>query len=292
MKISGFTFVKNAVLYDYPIVEAITSILPLCDEIVVAVGQSDDETLELIKSIPSPKIKILPTIWDDKLRKGGEVLAIETNKAFSAISQDSDWAFYIQGDEVVHEKDHESIKAAMLTFQHRRDVDGLLFKYLHFFGSYEYIGNDLDWYPREIRIIKNNADIYSYRDAQGFRKKDKEKLRVIPIEATIYHYGWIKTPASLQRKQHAFQKLWHNDEEALRRSGQEKEYDYDKNKQCLHLFEGKHPAVMKERIARQDWFFDYPKYTKPLSLKQKIKLFARKFLGLDFSYRNYISIKE
>ncbi|MBM3912615.1 MAG: glycosyltransferase family 2 protein, partial [Sphingomonadales bacterium] len=45
MKVSGFTFIRNAVLLDYPILEAIRSILPLCDEIVVAVGKSEDETL-------------------------------------------------------------------------------------------------------------------------------------------------------------------------------------------------------------------------------------------------------
>jgi len=104
MKVSGFTFVRNAVLYDYPIVEAIQSILPLCDELVVAVGNSDDETLELIQSISNPKIKIIETIWDDSLRKGGAVLAVETQKAFEAISSKSDWAVYIQGDEVIHEK--------------------------------------------------------------------------------------------------------------------------------------------------------------------------------------------
>ena len=40
MRVSGFTFIRNAIHYDYPIVEAIHSILPLCDEVVVAVGNS------------------------------------------------------------------------------------------------------------------------------------------------------------------------------------------------------------------------------------------------------------
>ena len=108
MKVTGFSFVKNAIIYDYPIIEAITSILPICDEFIVAVGKSDDETLELIKSINPEKIKIVETEWDESLREGGRVLAVETDKAFKAISADSDWAFYIQGDEVVHES-HRSV---------------------------------------------------------------------------------------------------------------------------------------------------------------------------------------
>lgn len=104
MKIAGFTFVRNAIKFDYPIIEAITSILPICDEVVVAVGNSEDDTLGLIKSINSPKIKIIETIWDDSLREGGRVLAVETDKALAAVSPDVDWCFYIQGDEVVHEQ--------------------------------------------------------------------------------------------------------------------------------------------------------------------------------------------
>jgi hypothetical protein len=44
MKVAGFTFIRNAVKNDYPVVEAITSILSICDEFVVALGNSDDGT--------------------------------------------------------------------------------------------------------------------------------------------------------------------------------------------------------------------------------------------------------
>ncbi len=117
MKVSGFTFVKNAIKYDYPIVEAIKSILPICDEVVVAVGESDDKTLELIQGIDKEKIKIIETKWDESLREGGRVLAVETDKAYKEISEDSDWAFYIQGDEVVHEKYLDTIYDSMKKYK-------------------------------------------------------------------------------------------------------------------------------------------------------------------------------
>ena len=109
MKISGFTIIKNAVLNDYPIVEAIQSILPVVDEMVVLIGDCTDDTEGLIKSINSDKIKIHHSVWNPNLRKGGEVLADETNKAFQLIDPASTWAFYIQGDEVVHENYYNNI---------------------------------------------------------------------------------------------------------------------------------------------------------------------------------------
>ena len=137
MKVTGFSFIRNAIKFDYPIIEAITSILPICDEFIIAVGNSDDDTLELIKGIGSDKIKIIETTWDDSLREGGRVLAVETDKAFQEISADTDWCFYIQGDECVHEKYLPIIKKAMEENLHTNHIEGLLFNYLHFYGSYD-----------------------------------------------------------------------------------------------------------------------------------------------------------
>jgi len=212
MKVAGFTFIRNAIIYDYPIVEAIQSILPLCDEVVVAVGQSEDATLDLIKNIADPKIRILQTVWNDALREGGRVLAQETDKAFRAISADADWAFYIQGDEVLDDKNHTVIKKALQDFKDDEKVDGLLFNYRHFYGSYDYVGDARGWYRREIRVVKNKSTIYSHGDAQGFRKGKHKKLNVKLIDAYIHHYGWVKDPQAMQRKQEQFNKYWHDDD--------------------------------------------------------------------------------
>lgn len=56
MKVVGFSFIRNALKYNYPVEEALRSILPLCDEIIVAVGNSEDNTRQLISSIDA-KIK-------------------------------------------------------------------------------------------------------------------------------------------------------------------------------------------------------------------------------------------
>lgn len=287
MKVAGFTIVRNAIKYDYPIVEAIESILPICDLLIVAVGNSEDETLSLIQSIPSDKVKIIETVWDDSLREGGRVLAVETDKAFHAIPDDYDWAFYIQGDEVVHEDDLPSIKKAMEDNLNREEIDGLLFKYRHFFGSYDYVGSSLRWYPHEIRVVRNSNNIYSFRDAQGFRKNNDEKLNVVSIPAHIHHYGWVKDPRTMQEKQESFHKMWHNDEWMEKNIPKVEEFDYFKNIDSLEVFKGTHPKVMKEKIKRSNWKFDYDISFNKLSFKQKMKIFLKK-IGIDTTYRNYV----
>ncbi len=203
MKVSGFTFVRNAIQYGYPIEAAIQSILPICDEVVVCVGKSEDDTLALIEGISSDKIKIVHSVWDDGLREGGRVLAAETDKAFAAVAADSDWAFYIQGDEVIHEKYLPTIQNTMRQNLDKPEVEGLLFKYLHFYGTYDYVGDSRRWYRREVRVIRNDKAIYSYKDAQGF-KKDGRSLGVKPMDAYVYHYGWVKHPAIMNAKENSF----------------------------------------------------------------------------------------
>ena len=277
MKVSGFTIARNVIKYDYPIVEAILSILPICDEVIVAVGKSEDDTLGLIKSINSSKIKIIETVWDETLRKGGKVLADETDKAFSAVSKDSDWAFYIQGDEVIHEKYLPAIKQAMEKFKDDKNVEGLLFNYTHFYGSYDFIGDSRRWYRKEIRVIKNDKNISSYLDAQGFRKNG-QKLKVKQIDASVYHYGWVKPPEAQQAKQQTFNKLWHDDEWMKKNISAVNEFDYSQT-DSVALFKGTHPKVMQERINKMNWKFSFDPTQKKLSLKVKLLMFIEKKCG-------------
>lgn len=293
MKVSGFTFVRNAIKYDYPIVESIQSLLPLVDEYIVCIGNSDDATIALIHSIASPKIKIIHSIWDDSLRDGGRVLAVETDKAKAAVATDSDWLFYLQGDECIHEKDFEEIKAAMHRYKNDAAVDGLLFQYFHFYGSYNYIGDSRRWYNREIRIIRNKTAIQSWKDAQGFRSKN-EKLHVKLINASIYHYGWVKNPLLQKAKQKDFGKLWNKDDEAVKKhqiylDSFKNGFAYADEVDSLNLFTGTHPTPMKERIAKANWHFEFDVTQKKFgTLKKRFLYYIEKTTGKRlFDYKNY-----
>ena len=288
MKVAGFTFIRNAETYGYPIVEAIESILPLCDEFVVAVGNSTDNTLGLIQQIGSPKIRIIHTVWDDNLREGGQVLAQETDKALAAISPGTDWAFYIQGDEVLHEQYLDTVRQAMLDNLGNTAVEGLLFRYVHFFGSYRYVGNSRRWYRREIRVIRPTGQVRSYRDAQGFRKKDNTKLRVKLIDACIFHYGWVK-PLALQRAKHSyFYRFWHGEAGMQRVIKEAEAFSYERNIDSLAEFTGTHPAVMQGRIAAADSSFTFDTRIRRYSLRVRLLTAIEQLTGWRIGeYRNY-----
>jgi hypothetical protein len=291
MKVTGFTFIKNAIQYDYPVVEAIRSILALCDEVIVAVGDSGDDTRALISNI-DPKVRIIDTVWDPSLREGGAVLADETNKAFRAITGNPDWCFYIQGDEVLHEQYIDTIRQSMLRWKDHPEVDGLLFKYKHFYGSFDYVASSSKWYRNEIRVVRYNPSIHSYRDAQGFRKGADEKLAVKAIDAYIYHYGWVKPPSVMMDKRRNFGNYWggeaYNEEAAQLFTG---DFDYSQI-DALEKFTGTHPAVIQERIRQQNWQFEHDLSYNKYTLKDRFKNLMEKWTGVrPFDYKNYTLLK-
>lgn len=291
MKVAGFSFIRNAVKFDYPVVEAIRSVLPVCDAFFVAVGQSDDSTLDLVKSIGDPKIQILQTVWDDSLRAGGQVLALETDKAFDAVPPDFGWCFYIQADECVHENDLPTIRAGMEKWLDDPCTEGLLFKYRHFYGSYDFVGSSRRWYRREVRIIRNDKKIRSFRDAQGFRCAGK-KLQVHLLDAHIHHYGWVRHPAAQQQKLLNFNKLWHSDEVAAAMVGDSPTHRYD-GSEPLERFAGTHPAVMLPRIETMNWQFENDPTAVRISWKDHASRWLENWTGWRVGeYKNYRLLPE
>ena len=251
MKVSGFTFIRNAIQYDFPIVEAITSVLPIVDEFVVNVGRSEDDTLNLIRSIGSSKIRIVESVWDDTLRRDGCIFGIQQDVALSHCT--GDWALLVQGDEVIHEEDYPIIQEALRTHHDHPEVLGLVFRMVHFKGDYWSV--DPWMYHKATRIVRNHRGIHSTTDCcdflvPGTSKMLKGQKESRLIKARMFHYGWVKDPKVLQRKLQ-YQISRHDGEgmstqeielEAAIRS----EYPtYD----ILKDFHGTHPAVMMDRIS-------------------------------------------
>jgi hypothetical protein len=214
---------------------------------------------------------------------------VETDKAFDAIPAGYDWCFYIQADECVHEDDWPAIRAGMERWLHDAETEGLLFRYRHFYGSYDFTGVSRRWYRREVRIIRNDKRIRSYRDAQGFRWQDGRKLRVRPLDAWIYHYGWVKHPDAQQRKQLNFNKLWHSDDRVQAMAGAAPTYSYDGAEPLLR-FDGRHPAVMLPRIQAANWQFSSDPTQVRWSWKDRLSYWLERHYGwIPGEYRNYVS---
>ncbi len=288
MKVVGFTIVKNAVVYQYPVLESIRSVLPVCDEFLVAVGACDDGTLQLIKSMAEPKIKIIETVWNERPNDGTHVLAVETNKAMAHIAADADWLFYIQADEVIHERYLPNIQLAMRDNLYLGNIDGLLFNYLHFYGSYDYVATSSNWYSHEIRVFKNNKAIYSYGDAQGFRKGDNEKLIVKSVAVCVHHYGWTREPEALKRKQANFYAMYpdaYNKPKDFDKT--DERFEYEKFVTSIKAFKASHPAVIAQLIKNKNWKFNYDISMDKKSNKDLVKQFLRDYLGINTYYTNY-----
>lgn len=267
MKISGFSMGKNAVKLYYPMKQAVMSILPIVDEFVVALGNDDedDKTREQLLSIGSDKIRIVDTVWDiEKFPKGMEH-AHQTDIAKSYCT--GDWLFYLQSDEVIHEKYLPIIKNRCLELLDDKEIEGLVFNYHHFWGDYDHIQDGHCWYRKEIRIIRNNPVIHSWESAQSFRKipqfdslnyrvqEGTYKLKVANSGASVYHYGWVRPPVLMQNKIKAFS-MNHRGKASVDKQITDhmfdKVFDYG-NLSYLTRFEGSHPVVMKEWIDQFDW---------------------------------------
>ena len=260
MKISGLSFVKNGIKLYYPVIESIKSILPIWDEFIVAVGKSEDNTRDKIASIGNPKIKIIDAVWDLNKYPGGMENAHQTNIAKNAYS--GDWLFYLQADEVVHEKYLPIIKKRCEDLLDDKEVDGLLFNYRHFWGDYEHCHISHCRYPKEIRIIRNDPAIHSWESAQSFRRipnfdglnyrqhKNTYKFKVAPVDAYIYHYGGVRPPQLMVNKKKALDTV-HKGSEKVRQMYKDypSEFDYGPlNK--LAYFKGIHPKVIKDWIKK------------------------------------------
>lgn len=302
MKVSGFSYVRNGITYAYPFLEAIQSILPICDEFIMVVGDSTDGTREAIVALQEPKIKIIDTIWNENSRKGGYIFSQQANIGLDNCT--GDWCFHIQADEVIHEKDLPTIKQAMENELVNSGVEGFLIHFLNFFGDYKHVAPSRRYHNKEIRIVRNDKHIRSYLDSQGFRRfihpenylqEKGEKLYVKQLNATIYHYSYVKHPQAQVKKRVEFGKRWIKDDDSLQSYAEKNKsgYDYTSQIDILKSFDGEHPSVMKNRIENIDWQFNYDPSKNNMTLKEKFLYFIQHLTGKQlFAYKNYRKINS
>jgi hypothetical protein len=287
VRVSGFTFVRDAVRLRYPVVPAIRSILPLVEEMVVNVGASGDGTLDLVRAIDDPRLVILESRWDEGRLERGQVLARQTDIALARCT--GDVCVYVQADEALHEQGHPSVRAALERLHGDARLDGLLFDYVHFYGSFHTVGVSRRWYRKEVRAVRNRAGIRSWRDAQGFRKGEGEgarKLKVAPSGGRMFHYGWVRAPEEQAVKLAEFERLYHG--EAARERRLSRGFSYDASEK-VRPFVGTHPGPMREWVAGVDWSFEpCPRRLRPGHLREDLLDLVEAATGVRIGeYKNY-----
>ncbi len=284
--LSGFTLVRNAVKIDFPIVPAIRSVLEVCDEVVVNVGQSEDDTRDLVAAIDDPRVRILDTVWD--FSKGNRMISSETQRAMEACR--GTWGIYIQADEVLHERGARLLKENVAAWDKESQVEGLLVKYLHFYGGFDCIATNRRWYRREVRCVRLGRDIRAFQGAQGFRVgPGHRKIRARPTDAEMFHYGWARPAAAIRQKREISRTIypWAKQrlEQELKGAGH---LDWIP---LLKPFTGTHPRAAAEWIRERA--HDPERVVGPRDLKlSHIRLYISDWIerltgARVFEFRNY-----
>lgn len=284
VSISGFTFIRNGVELGFPFEASIRSLLPLVDEFVVAVGQGNDDTLARVRAIDDPKIRVIETLWNERMADRGFVYAQQ--KMIAQYACTGDWAFYLEGDEVVHEDDLPAIRASVERHHANPEVEALVFDYRHFYGSAQWVSVSPGWYRRECRMIRNTIRSYAPDGQYWLVTTDHKKPRnpkAALANAHIFHYGWIRRNEDMQKKLDQVSKYWAS---STTLKIQYSQFDA----RALEPFHGTHPAVARQWLAtgaEQELRID-PDY-QPTSKENKYHLMRRIELltGLDFSRKHF-----
>lgn len=283
--LSGFTLVRNAVKLDFPIVPAIRSVLEVCDEVVVNVGKSEDDTRDLVASVKDPRVRILDTEWD--FTKKNIMLSIETQRAMDACR--GSWGIYIQADEVLHERGAHLLKEKVAEWDRDARVEGLLVKYLHFYGAFDRIATSRRWYRREVRCIRLGTDVHPYQGAQGFRVGPNDrKIRARPTDAEMFHYGWARPAKAIKEKLEISKTIypWGGN-----RFDQEQARGFLEWIPLLRDYDGTHPAAARGWIAERSHDPERvigPARFKPEHVRFYISDWIERLTGARvFEFRNY-----
>jgi hypothetical protein len=295
MKISGFTFIRNGELLGYPFIESIHSILPLVDEFVIAMGKSDDATLDMLKSIDSNKIKIIETVWNESMRSKGYVYSQQ--KMIAQFACTGDWLFYLEGDEVVHEADLEYLKSMMAKYKDDAEVEALAFKYHHFYGSPQYIAISPDWYRSAARIIKSSVRSFAPdglywavipdRWVGGRNKRRNRYPRACLLDAYMYHYGHVRNPGRMAEKMRRTNKYWNwNTDVADSQIYQSVPADN------LAIFNGSHPKVVESWLEDSANRHFSPNESITAKPKHQVMKRLEALFGLELSKKHFKIVKK
>ncbi len=260
--ISAFTLIKNMVKFDYPCIESINSVLPFVDEVIVNIGKSDDGTEELLQKEfgQEEKVILFEQEWEDS-SQGTTFFSNQTNNALGMCS--SDWALYIQADEVLHEDDGVLL-GKWIDRADRENAHGILFNYNHFAKDPWHVKktykDGFDFYDKEIRLFRNDNSMISFGDGQSFcfiedfmdprgpQPAMHRASRFIESPLQMYHYSYLRDKKKLLEKKKYLETFYKVSEPGRIENIPQENGEYVIDDSTLKEFTGQHPAVMAKRI--------------------------------------------
>ena len=291
MKVSGFTFLRNGQKLGYPFAESVRSILPIVDEFVVALGPSDDDTEKILRDIGDPKIRIIATHWNERVRSdysiGGFVYGQQ--KSIALFNCTGDWAFYLEGDEVVHEDDLPKIRAAMEKHLNDEMVEAFVFDYVHFYGNAKTYAWSPRWYRTAPRILRNTIPAWAPKGLFFTVLKDHKMTRyprAAHSGAKIYHYGWVRPESQMDLRRESTSKAW--------TSRQPPPANYaEVDPQTLRLFTGSHPKVIRDWLPPAEGIFAANPAHRLTRREKKHRMMMKleQWFGIRFNKKHYTLVR-
>lgn len=191
MKLAGATFIRNGITYDYCYRETIECLLEFCDHVFVVDAGSDDGTCEDIETITSPNLTLIKRPkqeWIATEGKGRTKLCYFTDIALKAADDAGyDYTFYLQCDEIVHERSYPYIREAI-----KSNTSGYLCERINLWGSpYTKLNVPQNRMPCSTQVVRlTQSEHRSYGDAESL---------AVPIlnidwvdKITMYHMGFVR----------------------------------------------------------------------------------------------------
>ena len=282
MKVSGFTFLRNAVINGYPFEESIRSILPIVDEFICVIGKGEDDTRERVMAIADPKIRIVDSQWNENMQDRGFVYGQQ--KMIAQFNCTGDWAFYLEGDEVLHESEVSNIRETMQKNLDDPEVEALYFDFFHFYGTPHQLG--IAGYRRAPRIIRNSIRSIA-PDGLFWTVMDKNKKGRYPrakhAGGNIYHYGHCRSVSKMDEKLKQVGRYWGSKHENFKGYG-----SIDVRE--LRSFNGSHPAAMESWLETEaeTEFRQDPNYrVTRRDRRNRMRFWIEDILGVEISKKHY-----
>ncbi len=254
--ISGCVAARNSVKFGYPLRECLESLVPICDEVVLAYDPTtDDGTPELaIRLRDELGIVLFESPWDMNNMKKGLEIGHQSQVAMDACSPSTEWRLCVQQDEAFHEEDHSKIQELV-----RNDLPGVTgfdFVRPYFFGNLHTIRRD--WSVKITRLTKKGTHTYDDFDGQNCRPLNP-LMHHADSGIWLYHYSRIGDPQLIAKRVRNVDSFFHAEDNLPEESElapydfSTREYDsyaFTENPKETHsellTYQGTHPLPFAE----------------------------------------------
>lgn len=237
-------------ILDYLIVQSVSSLLPICDEVVICDCDSDDGTKQIINdwATQEPKIKVVDYLWTDPKGDPGWYVTW-VNYAKSNLS--TSHCILLDADELLHEDSQREVLDAA------RDKKVLICNRHNFWKDAQHLIPDGQCCSREvIRVGPTKMFMPSdYPDPRCQEAMDE----AVKSNVQLFHYGFLRERKAFFRKARAVQKIWADDYDKRLEAAEKGEgnwMDHDGVvpwKDKLDKFKGTHPEIIKPWLRQRGY---------------------------------------